>query len=289
LVSRRAIDDDGFGGVNMSGAAIFDRHMLEVAFSEIDAVRRSLPDAALTALAEEVVQRVACNLTVALPTDLVPGEREIDALCAALLSDDQAAAATFIENAQRKGSSYQALCQSYLGAAAQRMGEWWENDQVSFYRVTIAAGRIYAILRVLRLERPTPTADLRRAAVFASVPGENHTLGITIATDLARDRGWDVELFVGLPHDELVHELEQRRPAIVGLSASGKRSMPALTRLIVALRISNPGARILVCGQIANSNLSLVGVTGADAAALDFQGAITQMERLLCGEPLRLV
>ncbi|MGB8814055.1 MAG: cobalamin-dependent protein [Paracoccaceae bacterium] len=273
----------------MSGALMFDRQMLEVAFSEIDAVRRSLPEATLAALAEEVVQRVAKNLTVSLPPDLLPSSQEIDALSDALLSEDPSAAATIIENAQRKGSSYEALCLSYLGVAAQRLGEWWDNDQVTFYRVTVAAGRIYAILRILRLERATSSPDLRKAAIFASVPGENHTLGITIATDLARDRGWDIELFVGLSHNDLVQKFEQRQPALIGLSASGIRSLPALTKLIVALRINNPSVRILVCGQIASSNLSLVGVTGADAAAQDFQGAIDQMERLLRIGTCRLI
>ena len=265
----------------MSRSAMFDRHMLEAAFSEIDVVQRSLPQATLSTLAAEVVSRVANNLRFEVQADLVPCPDEIDLLCNALMSEDPRAAATFIEQAQLKGSSYETLCLLYLTVAARRLGEWWDNDEVTFYSVTVAAGRIYAILRVLRRERPIGSPNLKRAATFASVPGENHTLGITIASDLARERGWDIELFLGLEHDALVEKLEQRQPVLIGLSASGKRSLPALTRLIVALRISNPGARILVCGQIAATNLTLVGVTGADAAAHDFNGAIAHMERLL--------
>ncbi|MDB5660021.1 MAG: Cobalamin-binding protein [Cypionkella sp.] len=273
----------------MSRSATFDRHMLETAFLEIDVVQRSLPQATLNTLAVEVVSRVANNLRFEVQPDLAPCPDEIDMLCNALLSDDPRAAATFIEQAQLKGSSYETLCLLYLSVAARRLGEWWDNDEVTFYRVTVAAGRIYAILRILRRERPIGVPNLLRAATFASVPGENHTLGITIASDLARERGWDIELFVGLTHDALVEKLEHRQPALIGLSASGKRSLPALTRLIVALRISNPGARILVCGQIAASNLTLVGVTGADAAAHDFDSAIAQMDRLLHVPTNRLI
>ncbi|GLS88770.1 hypothetical protein GCM10010873_37440 [Cypionkella aquatica] len=265
----------------MSRSATFDRHMLEAAFSEVEVVQKSLPQATLTTLAAEVVSRVANNLRLDVLPDLQPCPDEIDMLCNALLSDDPHEAASFIESAQLKGSSYETLCLLYLSVAARRLGEWWETDEVSFYRVTIAAGRIYAILRILRRERPTAAPNLLRAATFASVPGENHTLGITIASDLARERGWDIELMVGLSHDALVEKLEHRQPVLIGLSASGKRSLPALTRLIVALRIHNPGARILVCGQIAASNLTLVGVTGADAAAADFDSALAHMDRLL--------
>lgn len=265
----------------MSRSAMFDRRMLETAFSEIDAVQRSLPQATLNTLAAEVVNRVANNLRFDIQPDLEPCPDEIDTLCNALLSDDPHEAAIFIDRAQMKGSSYETLCLLYLSVAARRLGEWWDNDAVSFYRVTVAAGRIYAILRILRRERPIGSPNPLRAATFASVPGENHTLGITIASDLARERGWDIELFLGLGHEALVEKLEQRQAALIGLTASGKRSLPALTRLIVALRISNPGARILVCGQIAAKNLSLVGVTGADAAAADFNSAIAHMDRLL--------
>jgi MerR family transcriptional regulator, light-induced transcriptional regulator len=265
----------------MAGESVFDRHTLEVAFLEVEAVRRVLPEAALSALAEEVVTRVARHLARPTPPEEMPSLAQIDKLCEALCSDDHRAAAAFIENVRKNGASYEALCEAYLGVAAQRMGEWWDNDQVSFYRVTIAAGRIYAILRVLRMERPASTPDMRRTAVFASVPGETHTLGITIAADLARDRGWDIELFVGLPHDDLVHVMEQRMPGLIGLSASGKRSLPALSKLIVALRLTNPAVRILVCGQIAAMSVNLVGVTGADAAALDFEAALSRLEHLL--------
>lgn len=102
-----------------------------------------------------------------------------------------------------------------------------------------------------------------------------------MAADLARDRGWDIDLFVGLSHDELLAELIKRKPVVLGLSASGKRAVPALTKLIVAERISNPTGRILVCGPIASSSLNLVGVIGADAAAVDFETAMGHMERLL--------
>ena len=265
----------------MAGATMFDRRMLEVAFSEIEAVRQSLPPAALTTLAQEVVRRVAGNLVATLPPDLAPRAEEIDTLCEALLSDNSEAAAAFIEAARRKGSSYESLCLAYLSAASRQLGVWWDEDKVPFYRVTIAAGRIYAILRILRRARPISLPDMRRAAIFASVPGEIHTLGLTMATDLARDRGWDIELFLGLSHDALVAQLQERELPLICLSASGKRALPALTRLIVALRISNPDARILICGHIVSSGVGLVGVTGADAVAQDFQGAIDQMERLL--------
>lgn len=268
------------GEVNMSGVARIDRQMLGIALTEVDVIRQKLPEWALTEIAEEVVRRVARSRALVVPSDLSPEPQKIDDLCAALLSDDAEAAVSVIETAQRGGVSPETLRLLYLAEAARRLGEMWTEDEVSFFSVTIAASRIYAILRILRLEPAVPSPDMRRAALFASVPGEQHTLGVTMAADMARDRGWDIELMVGLPHDDLVQVLQERQVALIGLSASGKRSLPALIRLIVALRISNPGAAILICGQIAALPLNLVGVTGADAAAGDFDEALRQMERL---------
>ncbi len=265
----------------MSDHVVLDRQKLEIAFSEIEAVRKVLPAAALTALAQEVVQRVAQNLAVALPAHILPTPEEIDALAEALLSEDGDAAITLIERAQRKGARYEDLCQAYLAVASQRLGEWWDKDLVSFYKVTTAAGRIYAILRILRLQRLAPLPDLKRAAIFALVPGEDHTLGVTIAADMARDQGWDIELFLGRTLEELAGELATRDSGLICLAASTKRSRPALIQLIVALRISNPGARILVCGQIVARDLHLAGLTGADACAADFDSALVEMDRLL--------
>lgn len=264
----------------MSGLARFDRQMFGLALSEVDVVRQVLPEWALTEIAPEVVLRVARNRAATHAGDLIPDAGQIDSLCSALLSDDADAAVAQIEAAQRNGVSHDTLCLSYLADAARRLGAMWDNDEVSFFRVTIAASRIYAILRILRLEPAVPTPDMRRSAIFASVPGEQHTLGITMAADLARDHGWDIELLVGMSHEDLTNSLQERQVGLIGLSASGKRSLAALIRLIVALRISNPCARILICGQIAMLPVNLVGVTGADATARDFKEAIGQMERL---------
>lgn len=265
----------------MSSASDFYGPQLEAALSEIDEVRRILPETTLVALAEEVVARVAKNLLIHLSPEIVPSSEDIDTLCHHLLAEDPRAAANFIETFRMRGYDFDRICINLLSVAAQRLGLWWEQDQVSFYRVTVAAGRIYAILRALRMGRAHTPPDMRRAAVFAAVPGEQHTLGVTMATDLARERGWDIDLLIGLTHDELLSAVLARQPAIIGLSASGKRSLPALGRLIVALHIIVPNARILVSGQVVTTNLVPVGLTGADAAALEFEPALQELERFL--------
>ena len=125
--------------------------------------------------------------------------------------------------------------------------------------------------------------------MFAAVPGENHTLGIAIAADLARDRGWDVELFLGHDHDELVEVMTRRDTQVVGLSASTKRSLPALMKLIVALRISKPSVKIMICGPIAALGIVFDGVTRADGAASDFDTALALMGTMISPDKAAMI
>jgi MerR family transcriptional regulator, light-induced transcriptional regulator len=118
-----------------------------------------------------------------------------------------------------------------------------------------------------------------RAAVLASVPGDTHTLGVTMASDLLRNKGWDIDLKVGRSHEQLVEEIEASDYTVIGLSGASRRSLLPLMRLIVALRICKPTAKIMVSGQIA-SGVDLVRTAGADEVASDFAEALAAMERL---------
>ena len=213
----------------MSGSVYVDSPRLEIAFSEIEAIRNLLPESVLAALALEVVAlevvaRVANHLRDLPATETAPTSEEIDDLCAALLSPDRQALIAQVVRARKNGASSETLCLGYLAEAARCLGEWWDSDRMPFQDVTVAAGRICALLRILRLERMTPLPDLRRAAIFAAVPGENHTPGITMAADLARDQGWDIVLFVGRSHEDLIHDFDRRTATLIGLSASGRRA-----------------------------------------------------------------
>lgn len=262
-------------------AVSFDRETYEQAFSEIETLAGRLPKLAVASLAREVVTQLAARLPQFAKPDQLPSAAEIDRLCFALMEDDHTAAARIIEQIRAGGATTERIYLSYLAAAAQRMGDMWANDEVGFVAVTIGSARIFALLNTLRLAIARPVKLQRRSAVFALVPGENHSLGVRMAADLLRDRGWDIELQVGLSHDDLVAVLGRSDTGLIGLSAGGTRTLLPLMRLIVALRISNPRARIIVGGQLVNEGLDMIGVVGADAWAPDFETTVLEMERLV--------
>ena len=66
----------------------------------------------------------------------------------------------------------------------------------------------------------------------------------------------------------------------MGLSASGSNILEALARLIVALRVVKPGAFIMVSGNIVETERDTLRLLGVDGYAKDFDGAMSEMERL---------
>lgn len=233
----------------------------------------TLPDAALRALAREVILRVsrAGEVPEAQLLGWRAGREEIAALCEALLSPDDAAAAEMVRAARLAGMPAAVLYHIYIAGAARLLGERWDRDEASVPQVIIGAGRVYGILREMREAFLTErlTAPPGAEAVFASIPGETHGIGITMAADTMRQNGWEITLRLGLGHAALVEEIAELAPTMVGLSSALSSSTFAIARLIVALRVRCPQVWILLGGHAAAIDPEIAALVDADAAAAD--------------------
>lgn len=230
-----------------------------------------LPAGALKVLAREVILRMTQKpVPVAGAVALQkPGQDDITALCDALLAEDEAVPGDMVRQARIAGMTADTLYFDYIAEAVRLLGTRWEQDEATVSQVIIGAGRVYGILRELRavfLSERLPHAP-GAEAVFAQVPGEIHTLGVTMAADAMRRRGWEIDLRLGFTHDALVEEIARMQPMIVGLSASTLPQTFALARLIVALRVRCPQVWILVAGQIVPLDAHLRDLVDADAVA----------------------
>jgi methanogenic corrinoid protein MtbC1 len=181
--------------------------------------------------------------------------------------------------ARLSGMSIDMVYLGYLAASARRLGERWDEDRTTSAQMTIAAGRMYAIMRGLRQAFASDQylkTDSPRA-MFASTPGETHTLGVTMAADFFRRRGWQIDLRTGLTHHELLSAAETSAYPIIGVSASSERMVFPLARLIVALRITSPSAWIMVSGKIIDLVPEILTMVDADGIAGDAEAALSQM------------
>ena len=244
-----------------------------------------LPETAVHALAAEVIARLERRGLA--DHEALPPDAQIEALCDALLSPRDEAAAELVLEARLHGMSVDMVYLGLLAGAARRLGERWDEDRTTSAAMTVAAGRIYAVMRGLRQLFATDQvlSAMHEHALFVSTPGETHTLGVTMAADFFRRRGWQIDLRTGLNHAELIANADQTDYPVIGISASSERSVFPLARLIVALRIRHPGSWIMVSGKITDLIPEILTLVDADGVANDPDGALAQMQAHL--EPIR--
>lgn len=241
------------------------------------------PDA-VEALAGDIVRRLARGRATqpAFDTPEISDE-SIAAFCDALVQPDPDAALRFIEDRRAEGVTRQGVYLGYITAAARCLGEGWDADRLSFFQVTCGTGHLYALMRALRAENASarPAFDGQRCALFATVPGEDHGIGITVAADLFREAGWDIDLQTGTDHDDLIAHVERTQPHIIGLSLSTEHRLDALVRLVVAMRIVKPHAIIGVAPAWSIAAKRLHELLDIDLVFGDATSAFSELDRLM--------
>ena len=264
--------------------ALLDRQVFERATSLFALKRETLPPEAVEAVASDIVRRLAMIPQV-LPSFEVPDidAEQIEAFCDVLMKPDPGAALRFIEDRRADGLSREGVYLGYIPGGARCLGERWDRDELSFLQVTCGTGHLYALMRALGSEVPLHRRrfDNRRVALFATVPGEDHGIGITVAAGIFREAGWEIDLETGADHDQLVTHVEQTLPKIIGLSFSSERRLNDLVRLIVAIRLIVPDAIIGVAPSSSVSENRLHELVDIDLVFTDAAAAFQKLERLL--------
>jgi MerR family transcriptional regulator, light-induced transcriptional regulator len=246
--------------------------------------RATLAPEAVEAVANDIVRRLAHSAKW-VPEFAVPqiSDESVAEFCDALILPDPDAALRFIEDRRAEGMSLPGVYLGYISGGARCLGERWERDELSFLQVTCGTGHLYALMRALRSEISFAHRrfDSRRVALFATVPGEDHGIGITVAADLFREAGWEIDLETGTDHDELIAHVEQTHPHVIGLSLSTEDRLTALVRLVVAIRLVVPDAIIGVAPSSSVDAKRLHDLVDIDLVFSDAPSAFRELDRLI--------
>lgn len=232
----------------------------------------SLSEGAVRVLAREVLRQ----LSRAHGAQPVPGQAFVvhaRELALALAGADEDAPRRLVAEAEARGFDLDALHRNLIAEAVRCIGAMWDEDVLSLGDVVVGTGRVYVLLRELRdrfLLARAEQVDHPRA-LFATVPGEIHTLGAVMAADHFRARGWAVDLHVGARQADIVAAAKDH--LIVVLAARLPASILPLARRVVPLRVANPAAYVVVAGGIVAAEPQIAALVDADAAAADLAAA----------------
>ena len=217
--------------------------------SKLLRIAKRLPNQQIESLAREAIRRLSTLRMEQRRKDTWETRKQVEQLCAALIDDDEGAAARMVFALNATRIKPEVVYLDYLAAAAERLEEWWEEDRASFWQITVATCRLLAIIRSMSHLFEPLALQKEKSAIFAGVPGEQHTIGLRMASDIFRKDGWNILLLIGLSHDELVDRIASTNVRVIGLSMTGRTSLDVLSKLMISIHVCKPYTPVFLNGH----------------------------------------
>ena len=256
-----------------------------------DSIRAFSPTAVDALISEQIIPRLLMAQAHGLmPRDMVAGTHAVDPAEAAKFASlplelEADELLVLVEGILARGASVESVFIDLLAPSARRLGQHWEDDDCDFVDVTMGLWRLQEVMREVTLRFPPPRAAPARprAALFAPLPGDAHSLGALMVEEVFARAGWQTEVMIEPERKELLQHIADHNLDLVGLTISCDCPNAKLASLISAMRSvsRSPDLKILIGGRMVNANPALVAEVGADGSAPDACGALDLAERLV--------
>lgn len=151
-----------------------------------------------------------------------------------------------------QGIHHNDVADAYVPAAARKLGCDWVEDRLSFARVTVAAGRLQALLG--RLSQPNDTVRSAHPGapnvLLVSFEGDQHTLGWKLLSVQLRRRGAAAHAVLDIAPGAIADIAEQVGFDLVLVSASRPQVLGQIVRMVAAMRARMIDVPPIVLGGI---------------------------------------
>jgi len=204
-------------------------------------------------------------------------ETLVSELIAAATSGTKEAFSTLLAEMRRSRISLAALADIYIPEAARRLGQAWQDDQLSWMDVSIGAGRMQSLLREIGLAWSADQADdTGNGTVMLIVPDrEQHTLGPMVAMGQMRRYGISVCLRIAPNNSELRTIVASRKFDGIFISVSTKDKFDDVRKTVQFLKsVMKPACPIIVGGAVMSKVENLAALTGGDYSSNDIGAAL---------------
>jgi methylmalonyl-CoA mutase cobalamin-binding subunit len=205
----------------------------------------------------------------------------LDMLCAAAIESETAFDRALVLLRSQHGLDDAAIVDSYIPAAARRLGTDWTENNRSFAEVTIGTARlIRAVREISAVWNADAAADCRAPMMLMVVPeAEQHRLGAMVAASRFRRLGVSVQMLLGSGPQEILDRARNGAFDLLSFSLATPSRVEETRRVIHMIRDTlSPVPPIVVGGAIAMGAEELKSHLGADHVATDPEQALR-----LCG------
>ncbi len=157
-----------------------------------------------------------------------------------LLNGNRAEASEKIRQQLGNGLSIKAIYEEIIKPALYRVGELWEQNQITVAEEHMATSVAEAVMNEL-YGNIVSRNRIPKKVVLACVENEQHQVGIKMVADMFEMKGWDT-YFPGAstPVYELIQYIGKIKPDVIALSASIYFHLPVLEDMIQLIRHDYP-------------------------------------------------
>lgn len=206
--------------------------------------------------------------TLPAAASMKPTEAEFEEFFGHLLDDHESGFVQAIHRMIERGLSIESIYLDLLVPSAVRMGQRWVDDCSDFVAVTVAVGRLQALLRQFSADFCAEAArpPVGRRILLAQPDDETHMFGLSVVAEFFRRDGWDVVGGVAGTELDPVQRVRSEWFDVAGLSVGSELKLPWLRDRIAAMRqcACNPDLLVMVGGPLFSADPSRVQWVGAD-------------------------
>lgn len=199
-----------------------------------------------------------------------------------LASGDRSEARRLVAAALAAGHSAETLTRDLYWPLLESIGSLYRADQIATISHQYAVRLLRSLVDQAQALYTARESRGRRLCLFCGQTEADDLAGQLVA-DLAEADGYEVFFGGGgVANDEILAEINQRRPHVLVLFSSGPRDAPAIRALVDTIRSINacPDLQIAVGGGVFNRAPGLAEEIGADLWAATPQELLQQIESM---------
>ncbi len=196
---------------------------------------------------------------------------DLNVLSEAVIKGDQKTAVEITRQAIGEGMAPATILNDGLIAGMNVIGVRFKANQVYIPEVLIAARAMKMAMEILEPKLVEAGVKPLGKALIGTVQGDLHDIGKNLVAMMLKGAGFEVlDLGVDVSPEKFVTKVKECHPQLVGLSALLTTTMPAMEKVIHALKDAGVPVKIMIGGApVTQAYADKIGASGyaADAAS----------------------
>ncbi|MBW1862544.1 MAG: corrinoid protein [Deltaproteobacteria bacterium] len=181
-----------------------------------------------------------------------------------------------------KGLSAQDILQRGMLSAMEVIGEKFKTGAVFIPEVLLSARAMNEALQILEPYLAKGKMEASGKVLMGTVLGDLHDIGKNMVVTMLRGVGFEVlDIGINVPVEDIMRQVDEHRPDILGLSAILTTTMPEMKKAIDALTAKGLRSSVKVIVGGAPVNEKFARDIGADGYAADAGEAASLAKRLM--------